>query len=135
MSWSDKLEKLRKELATGKNFGQIWDYFFDHFGENDAFMRLGERHSDKNLETLLADVVSKMIGKKTNFREVLLTRIPEHKFVHGMIIAPEGAGTVFLFEELQLGLVGLSIMATGETPMARFSPQSITTILPENSRN
>jgi hypothetical protein len=40
MSWTEKLEKLRKELATGKNFGQIWDYFFDHFGENDAFMRL-----------------------------------------------------------------------------------------------
>ena len=32
-----KLDELKKQMQHGKDFKKVWEYFLDHFGEDDEF--------------------------------------------------------------------------------------------------
>ena len=68
-----KLEDLKEKMQVEEDFGAIWKFFFDHFGENPEFMALGARAGESMrlfLEPIL-ESICKQIGIELKNQYVL----------------------------------------------------------------
>jgi hypothetical protein len=116
------LATLKNKLIHAKNFGQVWEYFFDHFGEDLEFIAQGERARHPFLEAVLTQVGREMFGKPVRLTNLLLTRLPEHQFFHGACSLDGKLANVMYFEDIQVGLIAVAAsFAPSETKMARFT--------------
>lgn len=60
-----KLEDLKEKMQVEEDFGTIWKFFFDHFGENPEFMALGAR-ADETMRLFLEPIlesICKTVGQ------------------------------------------------------------------------
>jgi len=56
-----------------------------------------------------------------NSRTCWLIHVPEHGFFHGGFQFGRRMGSVFVFQDAQMGLAAASDLVTGDTRFARFS--------------
>lgn len=127
------LETLRLKIATGTNFMEVFEYFFDHFGEDPAFLGAGELVEPKetNLLTQLLAHIGSAIFKtdKIVMKDTRLIRVPEYQFIHGGFIMNGCMANVIYCEDLQKGiLVVHRPKINPPTHFARFSAE----MLPSN---
>src|SRR5262245_19566334 len=97
------LTTLKDKLVQAKNFTEVWQYFFDQFGEDPAFIALGERTEHPFLEAILVQIGKEMFGHEVDLADVLLTRLPEQEFVHGGLTLDGRLANVIYFEDIQVG--------------------------------
>lgn len=135
MNWDTKLVDLKKEFLAAKDFGKLWIYFFDHFGDSAAFHRLGRPADDPNLEATLLAVAREVMERPDLSLRVKMTKIPKYGFRHGACAFNGGHGTFFVFDDLKSGLVGFVDHASNQSFFARITPGSISSILPKSSLN
>jgi hypothetical protein len=121
------LETLKKKLVAAENFGDVLEYFFDHFGENPEFISLGKPTLHPMLEAVIQHTGSQIMGKQVKVRNLMLVRLPEQKFIHGGFLMDGKVGNVFYFEEIQMGLMSVVTSLGGETKMARLKVQVVPT--------
>ena len=130
------LATLKDKLIHATNFGDVMNYFFDHFGEDPDFIALGDRAEDAFLQAVFEEVGGQIFGGKVRVTNVLLTRLPEQQFVHGGFLLNGQLGNVFYFEDLQMGLMAVVVsVAPSETRMVRFSGRPVPTPSRQPSRN
>jgi hypothetical protein len=113
------LDTLRTKLQTAKQFSEVMTYFLDHFGEVREFIALGKAGPHPFLEAVLAQVGKQLFGPSVTVTHVLLTRLPEHGFVHGTAFLQGQLTTVLYFEHDAVGLI--AVATPGETKFARFT--------------
>src|SRR5262249_52999441 len=129
------LAQLKQKLTSATNFQEVQTYFLDHFGEDPAFMALGDATPHPLIEATLTAVVAQLFGRSVPVRDLRLVRLPEHQFVHGGFTAGGRIGSVFYFEDVHAGLATVIwTFSPPETKFVRFSgrPQRPG---PEPSRN
>ena len=117
-----KLSSLKRKVQEAKDFSEPMNYFFDHFGDDPEFIGLGERVEEPFLEQVIRQVGSQLFGDKAAVAGLLLTRLPEHGFVHGGFTLGGHLGNIFYFEDILLGL--MAVVTTGprgETKLMRFT--------------
>jgi hypothetical protein len=120
-----KLEELKEKMQVEEDFGAIWTFFFDHFGENPEFMALGER-ADQDMHSYLEPILENICQQATN-REVMaaefiLTKAPNTSFYHGPCLTDAGIAVVFYFNDVKMGMVSLSpSLGSGLVHYARFT--------------
>ena len=124
----DRLATLKEELLHTADFKQIWSYFMDNFGEDPAFIALGERAQHPMLEAIVTQTCRQLFGKPVTFGHLLLTRLPEYQFIHGGLMVEGKLGMVFYFEDIQVGLL-LVVMAfgAGDNRLVRFTGRPLHT--------
>jgi hypothetical protein len=116
------LETLKHKLTTAKEFSPVFAYFLDHFGEEPAFIALGERTDSPFLEAMLAQIGEQMFGRKTHVRDVLLTRLSEQQFIHGTCTLNGKLTSVLYFEDIRTGLLAVIMSITpSDTKLVRFT--------------
>jgi hypothetical protein len=116
------LATLKERLTTATQFSDVLDYFLTHFGENPEFIKLGERTRDSFLEAVLEQVGAQLLGHPVKPRNLLLTRLPEHMFVHGTATLEGNLTTALYFEDIHTGLLAVLWSASpSETKLVRFS--------------
>jgi hypothetical protein len=116
------LATLKDKLIHGKDFSEVWHYFFDHFGEKPEFIALGERTQDAFLEAALAQVGRQLFGKRVALTNLLLTRLPEQEFIHGGCVLGGKMANVIYFEDIHAGLLAVIMsFAPSDTRMIRFT--------------
>ena len=122
------LATLKQELLHSQDFKQIWSYFMDNFGEDPAFIALGERTRHPMLEAIVSQTCGQLFGKPVSLGNLLLTRLPEHHFIHGGFMVQGRLATVFYFEDIQVGLITV-VMAfgTGDNRLIRFTGRPLHT--------
>ncbi|GIV11071.1 MAG: hypothetical protein KatS3mg020_0562 [Fimbriimonadales bacterium] len=105
----EKFATLRKKLQQEKNHGAIMNYFFDHFADHQAFVRMSEPTRNELIETVLPIVVQALLGQRNvAVVNLLQLRVPSQQLLHGGFMAGGAMGAFFYFEDLDEGLVGLS---------------------------
>ena|SRR5258708_40226079 len=118
-----RLEKLKEKLTSSKNLGDIATYFFDHFGENPAFMDLGRPTKNATLESFIATIGGQLCGSnKVVVSHLMLVQVPNTHFIHGGCFINGRMGNVIYFDDIEVGL--LALVATkpgGNTLFSRFS--------------
>jgi hypothetical protein len=119
-----KLEGLKELTGSSKRFLDIWNYFFDHFGENAEFMSLGVSATNEHIERALKMVATKIFNAEALILDFRLVHLPEHQFYHGSCIVNDHMGVLFYFVDLHLGMFLLST-PKGPNQMARFSARPL----------
>jgi hypothetical protein len=116
------LRTLKQKLTTAKEFSAVFTYFLDHFGEDPEFIAQGERTDSPFLEAVLAEVGKELFGKAVRVADVLLTRLPEHGFIHGACTLDGRLANVLYFEDVCTGLLAIIASFTAnDTKLVRFS--------------
>ena len=116
------LATLKDKLIYARNFTQVWEYFMDHFGEDPDFIALGDRARHPFLEAILAHVGKGLFGRQVSLADFLLTKLPEHQFLHGGGTLDGRLANVLYFEDIQMGLLAVVVsLDPSETKMVRFS--------------
>jgi hypothetical protein len=69
-------------------------------------------------------VGKQLFGKSVSVTDFLLTRLPEHQFVHGGGTLNGKLANVLYFEDIHIGLLAVVMSATpSDTKMVRFTGQ------------
>jgi hypothetical protein len=117
------LPTLKQKLIEAKQFSDIMEYFFDHFGDDPAIMNLSEPTRDAVLEQALAQSVkAEFAGKSGAVRlDMRLLQVRDHNFIHGGVTVAGRIGTVIYFPDIEMGLLALSAApGSNETKFYRF---------------
>jgi hypothetical protein len=116
------LANLKEQLVNSKKYIKVWEYFLDHFGEDPAFIALGERVHHPLIEAVFAQVARQLFKHEVDWDHVFFTGLPEHDFIHGGGLVSGGLLNVLYFDDIQTGLLcAVSPSKTGETKFVRFS--------------
>ncbi len=120
-----KLEELKEKMRTEDDFGAIWKFFFDHFGENPEFMTYGNRAGEtmrQFLEPILESICKQIVKHEVMTAQFILTEIPDQMFYHGPCLTDAGIAVVFYFEDLKMGMFSLTpALESGLVHYGRFS--------------
>jgi hypothetical protein len=120
-----KLGELREKMQTEEDFGAIWKFFFDHFGENPEFMAMGERADETMhsfLEPILESICKQALSREVMVAQFILTEAPGQKFYHGPCLTDAGIAVVFYFDDVKTGMFSLTpSLGSGLVHYARFS--------------
>ncbi len=116
-----RLAELKRMLVEATDFGTVWDYFMTHFGEQRAFIALGKRTRNSMLEAAIEKVAGQVFNRDVLVRDLLLTRLPEERFIHGGFSVRGRFGTVFYFEEIGIGLIAIARVSGINNSFARFT--------------
>jgi hypothetical protein len=117
-----KLATLKDKLLHADEFGTVWKYFLDHFGEDPAFIALGEPTEQPFLEAVFAEIGRQLLGRPLTVSRLRLIRLPEEGFIHGGAALDGKPANVLYFEDVQVGMLGVVwSLAPGVMKYARFS--------------
>ena len=103
----ERIDRLRELLRTAKDFREPWDYFHDELVHDPAFMRLGARRASRKLETTLAAIGVRLLGRDARLRSSVSLFIKELSFWHGSCAFGDHTGICFYFDDVDQGLLGL----------------------------
>jgi hypothetical protein len=125
-----KLEDLKEKMQIEEDFGAIWKFFFDNFGEKEEFMHLGARADEtmhKFLEPILENICKQLVNRDVMAAQFILTELPDQKFFHGPCLTDAGIAVVFYFEDLKMGMFSLTPgLGSGLIHYGRFSTMQVT---------
>jgi hypothetical protein len=99
------LQTLKEKIATAKEFNDVWHYFFDHFGENPEFMKLGEPTEHPFLEQVFIQVCARLFPSHVVLTRMMFTRLAEQHFIHGGLTINGRLASVMYFEDVQIGMM------------------------------
>ncbi len=117
-----QLTTLKEKLVQARDFMPVMDYFMTHFGENPQFMTLGERAHHPVIEAAIIQTIQQLFGASISPHQLLLTRLPEERFIHGGGMFASQVLTVLYFEDLQMGLLAVTApFGSDEIKLARFT--------------
>jgi hypothetical protein len=68
---------LKEKILGAENFNEPWEYSFDHFSENPAFMNMGKKTQSSLLRTILEEVGERLFRQKVKVANMMLTEIPQ----------------------------------------------------------
>jgi len=125
------LFELKKKLITEDDFSSMWEFFLDHFGEDDEFLARGHKVPPADfpitkvaVAAALATMYSEVdLRGTTKFADIQPIHIPEEQFLHGAIHLGTTFGVFLYFEDVDVGLV---YVYAGDdlSKFARISPTS-----------
>jgi hypothetical protein len=117
-----KLADLKNELVNTNKFFNVWEHFLDQFGEDPAFIKLGERVRHPLLEAVYNQIAQQLYNAKVNWDLIIFTRLTEHGFIHGGGPVGKALLNVLYFEDIQMGMVcAATPFASDEVKFMRFS--------------
>ena len=121
------LKTLRHKIETGKVFSEVFEYFYDHFGENTDFFDEGEPTHDELLVALLKAIGGAMFQTNAvRMDNLFLIRIPEYNFIHGGLTINGAVANVLYCDDLRKGIVAVHRPIAGApTQFSRFSADMI----------
>ena len=121
-----RLSTLKKKMEEATDFQKVWEYFLDNFGEVEGFAGLGEPTRDSILEEIIIQTGKQILHKEVKLSNLLLIRIPEHRFIHGACMLNAKFVNVIYFEESRQGMFCMLMSGPfGETRMSRFSAATV----------
>lgn len=115
-----ELEKFREVLVKGDNFGDIYNYFMDNFGENSDFLQYGKVKKNPQLKQIMETVAEKLFKRDVEIIHLMLHKISKPPFLHGPCFINGKMASVFYFEDIRVGML-IVAQFDGETKFIRFS--------------
>jgi hypothetical protein len=118
-----KLATLKALLVEATDFGDVYDYFMDHFGSSLEIVKAGEAYHDPIFIAALERIGGAIAGDRTaRLTQPFLLRIADQGFIHGVFALGDRIGSVIYFEDVVKGLLGFGASdSEGPSELARFS--------------
>jgi hypothetical protein len=120
-----KLIDLKAMVQTDEDFGGIWKYFFDNFGEKPEFAATGKPANETMqmyLEPILEDICNRIVEREVMITQMILSEVPSHSFFHGPCLTDAGIAVVIYFDDVKMGMISLTPgLGSGMVHYARFT--------------
>jgi len=116
----EKIEELRRQLVEAEDLLPVWNFFFDHFGENPDFIALGKMARSPLLEEVLLRVGKQLFGEDVRTMGPTLIKLRKYKFLHGSGLINGRLAVLFFFTDLDMGMVSV-VDSGGHTHLVRFT--------------
>ncbi len=120
----EHLTILKHKLVTADNFRETWEYFFEHFGGNPHFLKIGNRVTNPLLEAIVTKMSQELFQQSSHINQLLLTEIEAYHFIHGACLLEDHIVTILFFTDIDMGLFAIS-MEELEISLIRFSSMKI----------
>ncbi|NJO18285.1 MAG: hypothetical protein HC877_21885 [Thioploca sp.] len=120
----ERLTTLKHKLVTADNFRETWEYFFEHFGGNPHFLKMGNRVTNPLLEAIVTKMSQELFQQSSHINQLLLTEIEAYHFIHGACLLEDHIVTILFFTDIDMGLFAIS-MEELEISLIRFSSMKI----------
>jgi hypothetical protein len=116
-------QELKQILTEEKDLSNIWSYYMDHFADHPEFINLGQRVQNQYIDAVVKTTCQQLFGQNVKITNSLLIHIPRHQFFHGPFQAGGRIGGVIFFEDIKVGLMGVSAQfpPTSEVQYSRFT--------------
>ena len=124
-SFREKMDTLKTMILNESEIKAPYHYFFDHFGENPAFLELSTPKEHDFLPKILRLTAREILGREVVSPEQVSMYVPDFLFYHGPLNFNGVMGSFLFCEELGVGLMGLTNDDTGETQFARFTSYKV----------
>ena len=128
MEWQ-RLETLKEKLQHDDDFGAVWQYFFDHFGGNAAFVQSGTPASaDVNafIEPVIERTVQHILGREVMIAQLNLTEVAGHHFFHGPALTDAGLCVILYFDDVKVGMISFTQgLGSGLMHYGRFTTLAV----------
>lgn len=122
------LSVLKLKMMHEKDIIVAYNYFFDHFGENGAFITRSNPARNPLLEAVLGQVVGGLLGLTgagASAMKLIMLTIPDHSFYHGTGVIGGHVVTFIYFDDIQLGCAAVAARrGRPTTRLVRFSTMS-----------
>jgi hypothetical protein len=123
-----KFATLKRKLQQEPNHADVMCYFFDHFADHQAFIKMSQPVLDEQRQKSICAVLlmnlQVLLGKpNVALIDPFVLAVPKHRLLHGAFLT-EGmsVGAFFYFEDIDSGLVGVSGGRLGDQLLsARFT--------------
>lgn len=119
------MPKLKEMVVTADDFMTVWTYFLDHFGENPAFLDLGAPTKSPFIEAIIRQVGGQIFKREPTLNNLFLIHVPEQKFIHGGFVLNGKISGIIYFEDIQWGIISVSMSLGGHTEFSRFSAKQV----------
>lgn len=120
-----RLSDLKDKLAAAETLSEIWDFFFDNFGEDPDFIALGKPKRVPLVRNILRMVAKQLYGEGAELRSLHLTVLREQRFAHGTCSLGGHLTTVLYFGDLGMGSLASTDPSTGMTRFVRFTKMGV----------
>ena len=119
---TEHFSTLKEKILAAENFNEPWEYFFEHFAENPAFMNMGKKTQNSLLQSILEEVGERLFRQKVKVTNMMLTEIPQHHFIHGACFVQGRMASVLYFKDIQVGMLSVvNSVQSHEVSMIRFT--------------
>ena len=127
------LSSLKLKVTTEKDLFNIYNYFFDYFGEDIEFLDRGERVDHEELKQVILAILHHTLDYPDMVvLDMFFIRVPDDNFIHGAcpVMGPDKLVNYFYFEDIDSGLMAVCSSpfepdSDDETQMVRFSLERI----------
>ena len=121
----NKLTELKEKLMVAEQIGDVWDFFFDHFGEDPRFMALGKNRKSPLLRNILVKLGKELYGPGGTLTAMRLKVLRAQRFAHGSCSLGGHPASVMYFADIGLGAVAATDPQTGRTHFVRFTEMGV----------
>jgi len=121
--FKDKLETLKKMLASEGDFKTTFTYFFDHLGEDQYFIESSKKVKNPFLKNILKVLGEQLFNDDGMVTHLKLLKLPKTRFYHGSCFIHGRMASLFFFEDIEMGMatVHLSGTTSDEVRFVRFT--------------
>ncbi len=107
-SYKKEIEELKNVLTTGDDFGEIFNFFFEHLVETPDFMDTGKVVKNNLIkQNILVIAKERLKTDKPEITGLLLRKIKGTHLIHGPFFLNGLMGMVFFFDDIKMGLFSL----------------------------
>ncbi|OUD16225.1 hypothetical protein [Thioflexithrix psekupsensis] len=116
----EKLNALKQKVVDTQDLAEVWNDFFDHFGQRPEFIQSGQRTQHPKLQQMVESLGKEMANPAAASAELLLSEIPQYHFYHGACFLSGKMVSLLYFSDVNVGITAVGTFGNGTT-FSRFS--------------
>lgn len=120
----ERLDNLKLMLSHEEELADVWSYFMTHFADHEAFTDVGEAIRQPLVEKIIHIISQQLFNQTPN--NLLLIRLSDFNFLHGVFMVGNRTGGVIYFEDMQKGMIAVAENPPSQlVKYSRFTGQPI----------
>lgn len=124
--FKDRLDTLKIKLTTEDDFSAIYDYFFTHLGEDNAFLDYGKLVKKPALKAILKKFGEYLFGEDAQVTHLMIINTRKTQFYHGSCFINGRISGIFYFEDIEMGMAAVTMApASDRVEYFRFTSTHI----------
>lgn len=123
--YAEKLETLKDKLRNENEFSKTFQFFFDRVSRDADFMGAGKKVKYAHMKNLLKAVCEELFDETPAITGLFVIRLRRDRFYHGSCFLNGRMTAFFYFEEIDMGMVAVTISLSGLMKYARITSTPI----------
>ncbi len=118
-----KLKTLKKMLQTEEDFQSTFNYFFDHFSQDNLFIDSSKKTKHPFLKQVLKTLGKQIFNTDVMITHLMILKFPKAQFYHGTCFMQGRMTAFFFFEDIDMGMS--CVHYSNEAKYTRFTGKRV----------